>query len=78
MNTLAKKVNRIGHVFAGIFFGGILCIFIIVGILLVVIGSPNSSIIGCEVFLFFAATGVYGVFFLPKVEKNAKRNTENL
>jgi len=23
MNTLAKETNRIGHVFAGIFFGGI-------------------------------------------------------
>ena len=69
MNTLAKEAGRIGHVFAGIFFGGILLIFITATVLVAVTGSPDSPLLGYEVVLFFIAAGVHGIVFLPKAKK---------
>lgn len=73
MNTLTKEVNRIRHVFAGIFFGGILLIFITVaGCLVAANGSLDSPLTGYLVVLFFVTIGVYGAFFLPKLVENQK------
>jgi len=69
MNTLAKEVNRIGHVFAGIFLGEILLVFMIAIGLLAVTGSPNSPLLGVPIVLWFLSIGVYGIFFLPKTKK---------